>query len=124
MTQDNLVKDIAIWNYLRDNTEYDKELEYSMLVEELEEYGVSRNLPNAAKELADIIFVAIGSLYKLTGNNIPKVEGILKIVTDANYKKGTEKVGGKVLKGTRYTNPEAAIGVLLEEAPRLYTDED
>ncbi len=120
----NLINDICVWNYVRGNTEYKGDLEYSMLAEELEEYGVSRDLPNTAKELADIIFVAVGSLYKLTGANHIKVGEILQLVVDANQAKGIKKnIDGKVQKGKDYVNPEDDIAKILETPPSLFTIE-
>jgi len=120
----NLINDICVWNYVRGNTEYKGDLEYSMLAEELEEYGVSRDLPNTAKELADIIFVAVGSLYKLTGANHTKVGEILQLVVDANQAKGIKKnIDGKVQKGKDYVNPEDDIAKILETPPSLFTAE-
>ncbi len=117
-----IVSDICVWNYVRGNTEYDGTLEYDMLSEELEEYGVSRDIANTAKELADIIFVAVGSLYKLTGANPQKVEDILQSVIVSNRAKGTEKsLLGKVKKGREYVNPEKVIAQILETPPCLFT---
>ncbi len=117
-----LIQDICTWNYVRSNTRYDSDLEYSMLAEELEEFAVSRNVTNTAKELADIIFVAVGSLYKLTGNNPQKVEDIIELVIKANHAKGTTKDrDGKVVKGKKYVNPECTIGEVLSTPPNLFT---
>ena len=95
---DKIVERICTWNYVRDNIGYDEELEYDMLFEEIEEYGVSRDLDNQAKELADIVFVAIGSLYKMTGSP-SRTKEILDIVISHNDNKGTKKdKNGKIQK--------------------------
>lgn len=116
----NIINDISVWNYVRGNTKYDGELEYRMLKEELEEFSVSRNKANAAKELADIAFVALGSLYKLSGANSFKAEAIMTEVIKANQAKGTKKVEGKVQKGTTYSNPETLIKKILQEDASLW----
>ena len=87
------------WNKIRDNLEYNKGKEYRMLDEELIEYLIAEDLANEAKELADIIFVAIGSLVKLTGS--PAVaESIMNRVIMHNNTKGSQKdENGKVIKG-------------------------
>lgn len=116
----HIVNDVCIWNYTRGNTEYKGDLEYSMLKEELGEFGESRNKANAAKELADIVFVAVGSLYKLAGANHEKTQKILETVVEANFAKGTEKVDGKVQKGKAYVNPEPIIKEILQVEPDLW----
>lgn len=115
-----IINDICTWNYVRNNTTYGSELEYRMLKEEVDEFAVSRELPNTAKELADIIFVAVGSLYKLTGANHEKTEKILEEVIKANYAKGGERVEGKVVKGKDYVNPEGIIEEILTTPPNLW----
>jgi hypothetical protein len=87
------------WNKVRDNLEYDKCREYEMLDEELIEYLISEDPANAAKELADVIFVAMGSLIKLTGS--PAIaESIMNRVIAHNSVKGSKKdENGKVIKG-------------------------
>jgi len=112
---DRLVQRVCDWNYVRDNVQYDEELEYSMLSEELEEYGVARDLVDHADALADIIFVAVGSLYKIT-HSAEAVKEILDIVCTANDAKGTKKNdAGKVTKPEDFIGPELAIEGILRK---------
>ena len=110
---DNLISRVCIWNYNRDNIGYDEELEYDMLYEELEEYGVARDDVDQLDALCDIVFVAIGSMYKLLGTPA-KVREALDIVCNANDAKGTRKDdNGKIIKPKDFINPELALEKLL-----------
>lgn len=110
----SLTNEIGVWNYVRGNVEYKHALEYAMLREEVEELLVARTPEDEADALADIIFVAIGSLYKLSGTVI-KTDKILKAVIDANNKKGKDKVNGKVVKPDGFVGPEGAIRKILND---------
>ena len=110
---DSLIERIASWNYLRDNVGYDEDLEYDMLFEELEEYGVARTDVDQLDALADIIFVGLGSMYKLLGS-AEKVKEAMYIVCNANEAKGTKKdSNGKIQKPKSFTGPEAELEELL-----------
>jgi predicted house-cleaning noncanonical NTP pyrophosphatase (MazG superfamily) len=95
---DRIIQNISTWNFVRGNTEFDESLEYDMLVEELNEFRDSSTMENRAKELADIVFVALGSLYKYTGS-AEKTKDIMDIVIRHNSNKGFDKdSNGKVKK--------------------------
>ena len=118
--QRNIVNEIATWNYVRDNTTFDRELEIFMILDELREFKESTTLVNDARELADIIFVAIGSLYKLVGTS-DKAEAIIGAVIDANVRKGTVKDGiGKIIKPADFVGPQGTIETILEDRPTLW----
>lgn len=110
----NIVEQICIWNYVRENHKYDKKLEAKMLSEELEEYLSSEEgTANELKELADIIFVAIGSMYKITGN-APTVKSIIQAVINHNNGKGTAKdENGKIRKNKHLPPAEDIIDEIL-----------
>ena len=67
-----------------------------------------------ADALADIVFVAIGGLYKLTGCREDKVEDILKAVIEANNNKGKDTKDGKIVKPKGFVGPEEKIRDLIE----------
>lgn len=108
-----IINDICVWNYVRGNTEYKKDLEDFMLREEMYEYIDADTPVDEADALADIIFVAIGSLYKLTGSE-EKVKAILFAVIMANNKKGVTKVDGKITKPADFEGPEKMIEKILK----------
>jgi len=117
---DRIIESIATWNFVRDNTEYNSDREWGMLDEELTEYEMSKDVVNEAKELADIVFVAIGSLYKLTGS-AEKAKAVINAVINSNHAKGMDKdENGKVIKPKDYRCPEEDIGLILRNHPRLF----
>ncbi len=113
----DFVEEVTNWNVVRDNLGYSPSLEYSMLDEELGEYmegGITGDVTNQAKELADIAVVAIGALAKLCDGDLEKIQDILLAVTACNNLKPTERVNGKIVKGDKYTSPEPMIEEILE----------
>ncbi len=114
----NIIQEIQEWNDERGNYTYDRYLEGEMLEEELGEYALASMVPNdlvdEADALADIIFVAVGSLYKLCGNDKVKFNDIMTVVTAANNLKGKEKdSNGKVSKPKNFEGPEKMIAKIL-----------
>jgi len=110
---DMIINRVCTWNYVRDNVEYDSDLEFAMLNEELGEYANARQDVDQLDALADIIFVAIGSMYKLLGTE-EKVKEAMNIVCTANDAKGTRKDdNGKIIKPKDFINPELALEKLL-----------
>ncbi|MBD3841940.1 MAG: hypothetical protein IE909_08655 [Campylobacterales bacterium] len=110
----NFVEEVCDWNEARYNVDYDKNLEYRMLTEELLEYFNAKNIVDEADALADLCFVAIGSLYKLCGSDKTKVDDILLAVTSANNMKSSNKVNGKITKPANFIGPEDMIKKILE----------
>lgn len=112
----NLINRVADWNYTRQNIKYNSELEYIMLEEELDEFyeaHLGNDAVSQADALADIVFVALGSLYKLTGDH-HKVEEIMEAVCNANDQKGTKKnKKGKIMKEKDFIPPEVSIKRIL-----------
>ena len=108
-----LIQTIAEWNTDRNNTDYSKKLEYRMLLEEIDEYLGAKTMVDQADGLADIIFVAVGSLFKLTGS-VDKVEAIMDAVCTANNQKGKSKdLDGKIKKPLGFVPPEEMIEEIL-----------
>jgi predicted HAD superfamily Cof-like phosphohydrolase len=109
----DLVLEIAEWNEQRLNTEYNKKLEYRMLLEEVDEYLGAKTYVDQADAIADIIFVAIGSMYKLTGD-VDMVYDIMNVVCAANNQKGKAKdADGKIKKPMGFVPPEEMIEKIL-----------
>jgi len=96
MTRENLFKRIFQWNRHRDNLDYDLLHELHMLNEEFTELSESDSEANELKELADIIFVAVGAMTKKVGYK--RAEAIMDAVCMHNEAKTGEKINGKVTK--------------------------
>jgi len=114
----NIIQEIQEWNDERGNYTYDRYLEGEMLEEELTEYSIASMVPNdlvdEADALADIIFVELGSLYKLCGNDKVKFNDIMTAVTAANNTKSKEKdSNGKITKPIDFEGPEKMIAKIL-----------
>jgi predicted HAD superfamily Cof-like phosphohydrolase len=68
---------------------------------------------NQADALADSIFVAVGSLFKLTGSS-DKTLKIIQAVISANQEKGSNKdENGKIIKPLDFVAPEERIKEIL-----------
>lgn len=63
-------KRVAKWNSARYEQEYSRDLTHSLLREEYIEWFQAPDQVNDLKELCDIIFVAMGGIWKLEGNDI------------------------------------------------------
>lgn len=113
----NIIEEIQQWNCDRGNYTYNNKLEYAMLDEEVEEYleaCLEGDLVAQADALADTIFVAVGSLFKLCGNDRVKFDDIMIAVTSANNLKGkTKSTEGKVTKPEGFEGPEKMIAKVL-----------
>ena len=114
----DFVERIFEWNKARDNTDFSIELETDMLNEECIELTQALTDAQELDAVADIVFVSIGTLYKVSKKyNINPLE-LMKIVCDANDKKGSKKNSeGKILKAADFKKPDAhggAIDKLLE----------
>ena len=110
----DVVREVVKWNTVRENTDYNKKLEYRMLLEEVDEYLGAKTKVDQADALADTIFVAIGSLFKLTGSE-EKTAAILQIVCNANNQKGNKKdADGKIIKPMHFIHPEELIELVFD----------
>lgn len=111
----DILDEICMWNEERGLTEFDINLEDDMLREELTEFLLASNDVDRADALGDLIIVAVGSLFKLTGGNSKKVEDILMAITSANNLKGTTKnSAGKITKPANFVGPEWLIEQILK----------
>jgi predicted HAD superfamily Cof-like phosphohydrolase len=113
----DFIQEVQEWNDVRGNYGYSVELEESMIVEEVLEYVRAiddEDLVAQADALADILVVAVGSLYKLCGNDKIKMEDILLAVTAANNtKSSTKNKDGKITKPDNFVGPERQIAKVL-----------
>jgi predicted HAD superfamily Cof-like phosphohydrolase len=112
----DVIQNIYEWNKdkgLVDKT-FDLDLEYEMLKEELIELIIAQDKVEVADALGDIIFVAIGSLSKLTKDE-QKVRDIMDAICAANDQKKQEVNGmGKILKPENFVGPEDVIKRVLD----------
>ena len=106
---------VGHWNSSRNLEEYDRNHEFIMIEEELDEYLFAPDTNNELKELADIIFVAVGSLVKKTGN-VATAESIFELVCNNNDQKGTKTKKGKIVKDTSLPAVEELIGEVVRYA--------
>ena len=112
----DVIGNVCSWNLDRDNIEYNKTREAWMLQEELDEYMEAISEVDEADALADIIFVAIGSLFKLAGADTQKVHDIMLAVCAANDLKGRLKnEQGKIMKDDSFSGPEEMIERILND---------
>jgi len=119
---DRIIENISTWNFVRGNIEFNENLEYDMLVEEVNEFRDAKTPEDTADALADIIFVAIGSLYKLSGK-ASSVKGIMDEVIAANYRKGKKKnEAGKIIKPNNFVGPEEGIKKILQKTKGLFDE--
>ena len=113
-----VLEEIMNWNEERGNTHYSCVREGSMLQEEVDELGTAYRDGNTVDELdayCDIVFVAIGSMYKLLGCDKQKVVDALMVVTAANNLKGTLKdENGKVIKDEDFVGPELMLQAIID----------
>ena len=113
----DFVNEVCMWNEERDNLEYNPELEYNMLSEEIDEYYEACMLQSdvaQADALADTAVVAIGGLFKLCKGDLEKVHDILLAVTAANNSKSSTKNSeGKITKPKNFVGPEGMISKIL-----------
>ena len=117
MMVSNFVENVCRWNIERDNLNYSRSLEYSMLDEEVNEFlvaGLADDEVAMADALADTAVVAIGGLIKLCKGDLEKVDDILLAVTAANdTKSNTKNEQGKITKPEWFIGPEEMIGKIL-----------
>lgn len=114
-----ILNEIMDWNEDRNNLVYSCVREGVMIQEEVDELGDAyRNgtIVDEADALADIIFVAVGSLFKLCEGDRQKVQDILMVVTAANNLKTQAKdVDGKIVKPEGFSGPEGMIKEILDD---------
>ena len=112
----NFVKRITLWNKNRGNKKghIDYMLEHKMLEEEVDEFFEAEKDVDRLDALCDVVFVAIGSMYKL-GLNYHEIKQAMNIVCNANEKKSSSKnSNGKISKPKDFIGPEKDLQKILD----------
>lgn len=119
----DIITDVFDWNLRRDLlvNPIDVDLEYDMLAEELQELIMAETKVDVADALGDIIWVALGSLAKLTKSS-QDVEDIMLAISGANWTKGKNTKSGKITKPYDFVGPEHMIAKILDK-PKGLLDE-
>lgn len=110
----DLIQEVYDWNNERDliGDRIDVDLEYTMIKEELLELLGAPTRVDVADALGDIIWVALGSLSKLT-QDVDKVSDIMLAISAANNTKGKDTASGKITKPIDFVGPESMIEKVL-----------
>ena len=112
------IQEVQEWNETRDNLDYNCIREVGMLKEELvelEDAWTDEDIVAQADALADLLVVATGGLYKLTGGDMYKFNDIMVAVTAANNTKSdTKDANGKITKPKNFVGPESMIKAILD----------
>ena len=113
----NQLEQTIRWNTIRGNTPdtYSKDLEVSMLQEELNEYKEATDLSNTVKELLDILFVTYGTLSKLGLPSTAIVECYGTVIQSNNQKSKTKNAAGKITKSVNFVKAEPQIAKILKK---------
>ena len=109
---------VSAWNEERDNLNYNPLLEHKMIKEELNEYReaiIAGDDVGEADALADIAWVAIGSLFKKVNGDLDAIHSIFSAVSTANNAKGKDKTNGKITKPKNFKGPEKEIRRILND---------
>lgn len=97
----NVYKRVAKWNSARYEQEYNYLLTQSLLVEEYHEWLQAPDQVNDLKELCDIIFVAMGGIWKLLDNDVQAQQDAEKFT--------------KIILGQAELAPGYIVGALLDQ---------
>jgi UDP-glucose 6-dehydrogenase len=112
----DIINEVFDWNFTRgliEEDNFNKQLEMKLLTEEITEFFEATTDDEMAKEICDVIFVAVGTLSKLV--KCPDLaDDIMALVIAANHTKSKDKVNGKIVKPANYVGPEATIKKLIE----------
>jgi predicted HAD superfamily Cof-like phosphohydrolase len=110
---DEILNRVIEWNRQRNNTEYSRQLEVAMLREELNEYETAADPVAELDGICDLVFVAIGALYKFSERHGIDPRDAMRIVCTANEAKGMDKDGnGKIRKPSWFSRPDCKDGPL------------
>jgi len=120
--KEKFIRDVILWNLDRYNQEHEHDLTASLLYEECHEFDASRNNVERLDALADIVYVAIGAMWKM-GLHAEAIEEALDIVARSNSSKTVPIVkvaknmkanNGLVAKGPAFIHPEPYLKELLD----------
>lgn len=112
----NITKRVIKWNSARYEQEHSSELTTELLISELREFEVaswvSEDKVAQVDALCDIIYVALGAMWKL-GLSAEQIDQCLNAVCNANDTKTVVKteahIKANIVKGEGFVPPEAAI---------------
>ena len=117
----NLINRICDWNAARYEQDFNHNLAFRLLNEELNEFMSASQQINRVEQvdaLVDIIYVAIGALWKL-GFNPEQIERAITIICDSNDSKVVKKtpnhLKANINKGKDYIPPTEALTLLVKE---------
>ncbi len=118
----HLIKSICDWNRDRYDQEFNGSLAHDLLSEEVDELYNACLLDNNDVEivdaLVDIIYVAIGALWKF-GFNPDQIHRAIEIVCESNNSKTAAKteahIKANINKGDTYVAPTEGLKKLLKE---------
>jgi predicted HAD superfamily Cof-like phosphohydrolase len=92
----------------------DKQLEISMLSEELTEFKDAKTEVDELDAIVDLIYVSIGTLHK-TGLSPEQIDEAINVVCDANNAKlFTKTIHGKIMKNHDFEPPEDKLQEILD----------
>ncbi len=114
----NLIERTAKWNIDRGNTPQtlNKDLEYSMLLEELTEYKESTTTVDDLDACLDILFVTLGTLTKMNLTPSQITEAYEIVVTANESKSSTKDSNGKIVKDkSTFIEPEPLLQLILDK---------
>lgn len=111
------IKRIIDWNKARYAQEFNHELAYNLLHEELGEFLVASEDVDRLDALIDIVYVAIGAIWKL-GLDEQQIRTAIHIVCSSNESKSVAKTASHIKangtdKGPNYFKPEPFLQEVL-----------
>lgn len=119
MTHKHFVERIVDWYELRTEQKQCHPLTCTLLAEEMEEFALAVKDVDRLDALADIIFVAVGAMWKI-GLSKNQIVTAMHIVCDANDTKAKDKFSAidkysSKGKGPNFVAPEPQLEALLDE---------
>jgi len=113
-----VVRRIVNWNFARYEQIMNVALTNELLKEEVREFNEATTPVDTLDALADIVYVAIGAMWKM-GLSPGQIHDSLLAVCDANDTKSVSKthhaVKANVDKGASFVPPEARLQEILDE---------
>lgn len=109
---------IINWNKARYSQEYNQDLQIKLLTEEVNELVLSITDVDRLDALVDIVYIAIGAMWKMGLTN-EQIYAAIHIVCDSNDTKVALKtfshIKANINKGPDFIPPETRLQELLDE---------
>jgi predicted HAD superfamily Cof-like phosphohydrolase len=109
---------IVAWNKQRYEQKHCEALTYRLLDEEVNEFLLSGRAVDELDALVDIVYVAIGAMWKM-GLNEQQIERAIHVVCDSNASKSVTKtdhtIKANMSKGPDFIEPEPRLQEILDE---------